>query len=916
MKAKIVLMVILTWLVLIGVSFGANAQYSPDTIITSSDGFWLDSRAKLNLSSAVTAIGSDVRDLVIAGSESVSSDLIIPATTHVRAMRGCAITVSAGKTLTINDLNIDAGDNQIFFGSGNIDFAEGAVVRSTWFVDFEEAVAETLNDSITLIVAADDTLIANLAIGDSVTLKWEAEGSIINISSGTTLSNVNGIIAGNYPILGGTGNISGEVEQYINSSWFSTVTSLIDATAYMTGLDSLSFNSSGVSIEKSGLIYYPTDGASTIAINSAIESEGYPATIKFTFGGSGVSKAYILSSDVTFSELVTLEFENGAKLVYSGGIADMSALNHPIKSSWFASLEDLQESNAKHNIIDDAWTISSGVTFDQAGTVIEFYSTGAVSFSDNSIDAIVVSGASSQIIKPSITFTGIPLRDGNGGAMIRLDSADHCIVKNARLNTPHGTGIYINESDYCIISENTIIGGVTESATEDVQHYGIRTRLSDSITIDNNVIIGDGTNCTAQAITIAGSSLSSVVSGNHVVNAWDEGIYVASGYNHIITDNYIYQAGLDHAGGLKVDGNSTTNGSIIANNIVDGGSSTLAQGIQIADPYFTVIEGNEVYNRQAGPGVFIFRQTAGDIEGVTVKGNIIRGGTTLNPGVLFGSASGATLYNCIISENIIQDLELTKDTKGIEFLLTTPKKDVIISDNIIDTVGSTGISFLSGGTGIGIGNLVIKDNHIIDVGQNTASPGISLNAVNGASVISNIIDGDGVNMTYGLNIDGVCGNLTALGNEVSGYATGPYNDINTIVATDISCDVQIVKFGTVAASTTEGMPVFIGTGKNGSWIVDCEIINGSTLSAGNPNYETFQLYNYSTSGVATQINTNSAGDNISLSVSTSTSMAATDGISKTHATVANNKSVHLIKTPSGSGVGTDQMIVKIKTIAY
>ena len=73
-------------------------------------------------------------------------------------------------------------------------------------------------------------------------------------------------------------------------------------------------NAWGLSTERSGLIYYPTDGASAIAINSAIESRGYPATIKFTFDGSGVSKAYVLPSGVTFSELVTLEFENGAML--------------------------------------------------------------------------------------------------------------------------------------------------------------------------------------------------------------------------------------------------------------------------------------------------------------------------------------------------------------------------------------------------------------------------------------------------------------------------------------------------------------------------------------------------------------------------------------------------------------------------
>jgi len=304
MKAKIVLMVILTWLVLIGVSFGANAQYSPDTIITSSDGFWLDSRAKLNLSSAVTAIGSDVRDLVIAGSESVSSDLIIPATTHVRAMRGCAITVSAGKTLTINDLNIDAGDNQIFFGTGNIDFANGAVVRSTWFGSLEEAAAETLNDTITLIIAATDTLIADLVIGDDVSLMWESEGALINVSSGTTLSNINNIFAGSYTIFGGTGNVSLNNSAVFDDAWGTTVT-LVGSIKYS---------------ENSGDIEYPTDGAALIAVNASIESAGIEKIVKLIHKGSGVSTPFIIASDTVFSEYMNIQRESGAIIHVNSGV--------------------------------------------------------------------------------------------------------------------------------------------------------------------------------------------------------------------------------------------------------------------------------------------------------------------------------------------------------------------------------------------------------------------------------------------------------------------------------------------------------------------------------------------------------------------------------------------------------------------
>jgi len=77
-------------------------------------------------------------------------------------------------------------------------------------------------------------------------------------------------------------------------------------------------NAWGLSSERSGLIYYPTDGTSLVAINSAIESRGLPCEVKFTNKGSGVSTPYIIPSGVTFSDLATYSFEPGAELVPDG----------------------------------------------------------------------------------------------------------------------------------------------------------------------------------------------------------------------------------------------------------------------------------------------------------------------------------------------------------------------------------------------------------------------------------------------------------------------------------------------------------------------------------------------------------------------------------------------------------------------
>ena len=81
-------------------------------------------------------------------------------------------------------------------------------------------------------------------------------------------------------------------------------------------------NAWGLSTERSGLIYYPTTGPALISMSAAIESRGVDCIVKLTNNGSGVSTPYVIPSDVTFSELVTLEFENGAQLVWGSGVTN------------------------------------------------------------------------------------------------------------------------------------------------------------------------------------------------------------------------------------------------------------------------------------------------------------------------------------------------------------------------------------------------------------------------------------------------------------------------------------------------------------------------------------------------------------------------------------------------------------------
>jgi len=79
-------------------------------------------------------------------------------------------------------------------------------------------------------------------------------------------------------------------------------------------------NAWGLSTERSGLIYYPTDGASLVAIHNAVVARGLPAHYKITYSGSGVSTPYIITSGVTFEDYETIEIEPRAFVVPSSGV--------------------------------------------------------------------------------------------------------------------------------------------------------------------------------------------------------------------------------------------------------------------------------------------------------------------------------------------------------------------------------------------------------------------------------------------------------------------------------------------------------------------------------------------------------------------------------------------------------------------
>jgi hypothetical protein len=216
--------ILITIITLLSLCTPCYAEYFSDIIVTGPNGAWIDSRAYSSLSAAVTAAGANQRAIHIYTPQTVTN-LTIPSTVSLVFGRDGSINNSG--TLTIQTKNISAPDRQIFTGAGQINFADGSVVRSAWFQNFESALALTNNDKVTLIVSKPQTLTASFAIGNNVILKWESRESVLTVGAGITISNIHSVEAGSYQIFAGTGTFSFTTNAVLDLSWFTNLRTAI-----------------------------------------------------------------------------------------------------------------------------------------------------------------------------------------------------------------------------------------------------------------------------------------------------------------------------------------------------------------------------------------------------------------------------------------------------------------------------------------------------------------------------------------------------------------------------------------------------------------------------------------------------------------------------------------------------------------
>jgi hypothetical protein len=287
---------------------GIRAEYFTDVIVTSTDGIWTDSRAYTTLNAAITAVGADERTIVIASPHTVTVPLIVPANVSLKFMRDGAINNTV--QLTINTKNIIAENRQIFTGTGDIDFAQGYIVKSSWFSDLYTAITLTSDDSVTLKITKQETLRTSVALGNNINLVWDSY-LMIDAVSGITLSNIGQVEAGNYQLFSGAGSFRFRDGTILNSSWFpdfrsainhistSKVTLIVSKTSTIDYSLSIPSNIS-VRVEKGGSLF--VSPGITLTINDAKQMDIGPYFFD-PFTGTG---SVTITGGLTYTPASTL----------------------------------------------------------------------------------------------------------------------------------------------------------------------------------------------------------------------------------------------------------------------------------------------------------------------------------------------------------------------------------------------------------------------------------------------------------------------------------------------------------------------------------------------------------------------------------------------------------------------------------
>jgi len=401
-----------------------------------------------------------------------------------------------------------------------------------------------------------------------------------------------------------------------------------------------------LSFEKSGLIYYPESGAELVALSAKIDSNGYPATAKLINIGSGVSTPYYISSGATLSDLMTLEFENGAMLVPDSGVTIFvySADNiictetQTIKSGagelHFTSGEGMI-TIMNYGGVNDGVTTGQNIAIDQAfnsGCLDILINEGSFLINTPTIirnDTVTVRGiGDGSVIKWDADYSGTT--SGTVGGVtgwtgytsgrpgIINVAGDGCIIKDLFIDQNfRGTGIaegavtegderihgialggnafgVTNKGEDCLV-ENVFVYDIFGDGIYDFGESSDRARITHNKIWTTSYVQDWGTvSGGRQCISINGDGWE--VSHNKIQEALDDAITAQQSSNFSIESNYVTTTG------GRVLCNESANGKIINNTIiaVDDASSLIYLSHSVQGSVYTpsdgiLVDGNTMY---------------------------------------------------------------------------------------------------------------------------------------------------------------------------------------------------------------------------------------------------------------------------------------------------------------------------------
>jgi len=520
---RILITILLTISINLSIVNLSNALYTEDLTITGTNGIWTDVRSYISLSDAISAIGSKQQTLLIPV-EVTCSDLTIPSNITLKFVKTGAINNSG--TLTIQTTNIIADHNQIFTGSGSVNFADNTEVKASWFPSLYNAINQTSNNKVCLIIDKQYTLSTSIPLGNNVILKFSSPVSTISTDSNVTLSNISKVISSKGIIFTGSGNFDFTQGSIIHTSWFTSFRRAITYTFDDNVLETLLLDSDG-SLD--------TD----VTINSY-------TTLK-------VLKGYYITIPSGLTLTINGDIDAGNYQIFSGDGNIIFSDNSELKSSWFSSFETAiaKINSAKVNlIVTSPATISNNCTINSNISLsipcpnrILTISSGKTLTINGPFSAglyQVFSGdgdvESNNLLQAYPEWFGA-LRDGITDDTVACNKAiaftNRVFFSSGQyLINPYPPGILLHSNSHLILSSGTIL----KAKANDFERYDIFKALNASnILIDGNGALIQGernehTGSTGEwgfGIDFRGVK-NSVIQNLTIVDCWGDGLYIAA----------------------------------------------------------------------------------------------------------------------------------------------------------------------------------------------------------------------------------------------------------------------------------------------------------------------------------------------------------------------------------------------------